>query len=214
MAEIPQWHVVGDWFDVCKCNLPCPCEFAQAPTYGDCEGVLAYHIRQGHYGDIRLDGLNLVLVGRFAGSIWTREVQDLKFGFFIDERADEQQQAAMLMIFSGQGGGWPAQFGTFIGQPEVLGIEAAPIAFEVADDLSFWRAEIPGKVVARAEALGGPTTPAGQRVQTLNPPGSEVGPGGAATRGKATADRVDAFSLKFEWDGRSSKHIPFDWTGP
>jgi hypothetical protein len=214
MAEIPQWHVAGDWFDVCKCNLPCPCEFAQAPTYGDCEGVLAYHIRQGHYGDVRLDGLNLVLVGRFEGTIWTREVQDLKFGFFIDERADEQQRAAMLTIFSGQGGGWSAQFGAFIGQPEVLGIEAAPIAFEVADDLSFWRAEIPGKVVASAEALGGPTTPAGQRVQTLNPPGSEVGPGGVATWGKATADRVEAFGLKFEWDGRSSKHIPFDWTGP
>jgi hypothetical protein len=214
MTEIPQWHVVGDWFDVCKCNLPCPCEFAQAPTYGDCEGVLAYHIRQGHYGDVRLDGLNLVLVGRFEGTIWTREVKDLKFGFFIDERVDEQQRAAMLTIFSGQGGGWPAQFGMFTGQPEVLGIEIAPIAFEVADDLSFWRAEIPGKVVARAEALGGPTTPAGQRVQTLNPPGSEVGPGGAATWGKATADRVEAFGLKFEWDGRSSKHIPFDWTGP
>jgi hypothetical protein len=36
------------------------------------------------------------------------------------------------------------------------------------------RAEIPGKVEASAEALTGPTTPAGQRVQTLNPPGSEV----------------------------------------
>ena len=40
MAQVPQWHIEGDWFDVCKCNVPCPCEFAQAPTYGDCEGVL------------------------------------------------------------------------------------------------------------------------------------------------------------------------------
>jgi len=25
MAEIPQWHVAGDWFDVCNCDIPCPC---------------------------------------------------------------------------------------------------------------------------------------------------------------------------------------------
>jgi len=27
---------------------------------------------------------------------------------------------------------------------------------------------------------------------------------------------VDApdFSFTWEWDGRSSKHIPFDWSGP
>jgi hypothetical protein len=42
-------------------------------------------------------------------------------------------------------------------------------------------AEIPGKVKARAEALTGPMTPPGKRVQTINPPGSEVGPGGVAT---------------------------------
>ena len=120
----------------------------------------------------------------------------------------------MLTIFGGQAGGVPAQLGAIWGQPEVLGIEPAPITFEVAEDLSHWRAEIPGKVLASAEALGGPTTPPGQRVQTLNPPGSEVGPGGAATWGRATADRVDALGLKFDWAGPSSKHIPFDWRGP
>jgi hypothetical protein len=61
---------------------------------------------------------------------------------------------------------------------EVRGIEYAPIKFEIADDLSYWSAEIPGKVLAKAEALTGPTTPPGKRVQTINPPGSEVGPGG------------------------------------
>ncbi len=41
MAQIPEWHVAGDWFDVCKCSIPCPCTFAQAPSSGDCDGVLA-----------------------------------------------------------------------------------------------------------------------------------------------------------------------------
>ena len=51
-------------------------------------------------------------------------------------------------------------------------------------------------------------------MQLLNPPGSEVGPGQVATWGRATADRAEAFGFKWEWDGKSSKHIPFDWSGP
>ncbi len=31
---------------------------------------------------------------------------------------------------------------------------------------------------------------------------------------KAVANRAGAFGFKWEWDGRASKHIPFDWSGP
>jgi hypothetical protein len=211
MAPISPWHVAGDWFDVCKCSIPCPCTFAQAPSSGDCDGVLAYHIRQGHYGDVGLDGLNLLGVGHFVGNIWSGETK-ATMGFFIDERATEPQRAALQLIWGGHAGGFPALFAELIG--EMRGIEFAPIKFEVADDLSRWRAEIPGRVVAHAEALTGPMTPPGKRVQTLNAPGSEMGPGTVATWGRATADTVDAFGFKWEWAGRSSKHIPFDWSGP
>ena len=87
------------------------------------------------------------------------------------------------MIFTGKAGGFMAEFGKLIG--DMRGIDYAPIKFKVADDLSYWSAEIPGKVVAKAEALNGPMTPSGKRVQTLNAPGSEVGPGTVATWGKA-----------------------------
>ncbi len=211
MAEIPKWQAAGDWFDVCKCAIPCPCEFAQAPTYGDCEGVLAYHIRKGHFGNVRLDGLNLIGLGSFKGNLWAGETK-VTMGLFIDERSDQRQREALQMIFGGRAGGFPAEFAKLVGQ--MRGIEFVPIDFEVAEDLAYWRAEIPGKVVARAEALTGPMTPSGKRVQTLNPPGSEVGPGAVATWGKATADKVNAMGFKWEWAGRSSKHIPFDWSGP
>jgi hypothetical protein len=92
----------------------------------------------------------------------------------------------------------------------------APIKLEVADDLSYWSAEIPGKVVAKSEALTGPMTPPGKRVQTLNPPGSEVGPSTVVTWGIAGTDEVNAPEIRFEWkiEGRSSKHSPFEWSGP
>ncbi len=211
-SEVPQWHVVGDWFDVCRCDIPCPCEFAQPPTDNYCEGVLAWHISEGHYGDVRLDGLSLIAVGSFEGNIWAGETKT-DIGLFINERADEGQREALQMIFGGQVGGWPAQFAELVG--EMRGIEFVPIEFELADDLGSWRAEIPGRVLASAEAISGPTTPEGQRVQLHNPPGSEVGPSGTvATWGRATADRADAFGWNFEWDGKSSKHLPFEWSGP
>jgi hypothetical protein len=183
-VDVPQWHVQGDWFDVCRCDIPCPCEFAQAPTDNWCQGVLAWHIREGHFGNIRLDGLNLIGVGEFEGNLWAGA--KAIFGLFIDERADESQREALQMIFGGQAGGWPADFAETIG--ELRGIEFVPIEFEVADDLRYWRARMPG---------------------------SEVGPSGTvATWGRATADRAEAFGWNFEWDGKSSKHIPFDWSGP
>jgi hypothetical protein len=211
-SDVPQWHAVGDWFDVCRCDIPCPCEFAQAPTDNWCQGVLAWHIREGRYGNVALDGLSAVALGYFEGNLWAGETK-ATLGLFFDEQADERQREALQMIFSGQAGGWPAEFAETVG--EIRGVEFVPIEFEVADDLAYWRATIPDKVEAAAEALTGPTTPPGERVQLHNPPGSEVGPSGTvATWGRATADRAEAFGWSFEWDGKSSKHLPFDWTGP
>jgi len=68
-ANIPEWKVSGDWFDVCKCSIPCPCEFAQAPTYGDCDAILAYHIKNGYYGRTVLDGLNVLFLSYFKGKL-------------------------------------------------------------------------------------------------------------------------------------------------
>src|SRR5919108_3494521 len=143
---------------------------------------------ESQYGDIELDGLNVLAVGQFDGNIWAGEAQ-LTLGLYIDSRADERQREALQRVFSGQAGGFMATFAALVG--EVRGLEFVPITFGVADDLAYWRAEIPGKVVAAAEALSGPTTPPGARVQLLNPPGSEVGPGQVATWGKATAHEVD-----------------------
>jgi hypothetical protein len=210
MSEIPKWDVKGDWFDTCKCNIPCPCYFAQSPTYGDCEGILAWHIRDGHYGRVPLAGLNVMALGAFEGNIWAGAKASM--GIFIDERADDRQREALQMIFGGRAGGWPGLFAGMIA--EVRGIEYARIEFEVADDLASWRAEIPGRVLASADALTGPTLLAGQRVQVHNPPGSEVGPGAVATQGKATADKAHAFGFTWERVGRSSKHMRFTWSGP
>lgn len=210
MADVPQWHLKGDWFDVCRCRVPCPCTFAQAPDEDVCEGILAWHINEGAYGDVKLDDLNVVAVGGFEGNIWAGEAKNSKMGFFIDERADDAQREAIQAIFGGDAGGWPAGFAELI--EDVVGIEYAPIEFELDEGRS-WRVEVPGKARGRAEALVGPTSPE-TAVTVHNAPGAEVGPGQVATYATASEDEVEAFGFKWSWPGRSSKHFPFEWAGP
>jgi hypothetical protein len=211
MPDVPSWHLSGDWFDVCNCAVPCPCTFAQPPTEGDCDGVLVWHIREGNFGDVKLDGLNFAAVARFIGNIWDEDTK-ADMGFFIDARADERQREAMQAIFGGQAGGWPGAFAAKLGQ--LLGMEPAEVEFQIADDLTSWSAQVPGRFTAAAEALSGPTSVPGKRTQVYDPPGSEVGPGSVATYGTVTADEVDAFGFKWSRTGRSSKHMAFDWSGP
>jgi hypothetical protein len=211
--NIPKWRISGDWFDVCSCDIPCPCTFAQSPTNGVCEGILAYHIKNGNYGETPLEGLNVLAISYFKGNIWAGETK-ADFAIYFDETANKEQRDSLNMIFSGKAGGFMAEFAKVIG--EVRAVSYAPIKIEVSEDLAYWNAEIPGKVIARAEALSGPMTPPGKRVQTINAPGSEVGPGTVTTWGKAVADEVNAPEVRFKWkrSGKSSKHIPFDWSGP
>ena len=94
------------------------------------------------------------------------------------------------------------------------GVEFAPIEFDVVGDPGWWTARIPGKVEARGEALAGPTTLPGQRVQVHNPPGAEIGPRRVATQGVAVTDQAKDFGFRWQRSGRSSKHFPFEWSGP
>lgn len=212
MTDIETWYAKGDWFDVCSCNLPCPCEFAQPPTDNHCDGVLAYHINEGSYGQTPLDGLSVVIVSEFDGNLWTTKEPIVSMGIFLDERGSPEQRQALETIFSGAAGGWPAVYAELV--DSVRGIEVAPIEFELEESLANWHVRVGSSVEASAEALTGPTTPEGARVQLHNPPGSEVGPGQIATWGVGLRQRAEAFGFHVDLSGVSSKHIPFSWSGP
>ncbi len=214
MTGIPGWHIAGDWFDNCSCAVACPCTFAQPPDNGFCDSVLFWHIQRGHYGDVNLDGLSFLRVGRWEGDLWAGKVKGTA-GLFIDERADECQAGALPLIFGGLAGGFPARIAAlFTEGRQVRGVERARITFDIAPDRAHWGAEIAGKVKAWARALTGSTSLPEKYPQLMNAPGCETGPGPQlVTWGKSTICSVDAFGYKFQWTTNSSKHIPFDWTG-
>ena len=52
-----QWRIKGDLLGACNCDWGCPCNFDAPPTNGTCQGVYTWHIREGRFGDVVLDGL-------------------------------------------------------------------------------------------------------------------------------------------------------------
>lgn len=213
---IPAWTLKGDWIDVCSCNTPCPCTFAQRPTNNRCTAMFGYRITGGRYGDVDLGGLNVGAVVRFEGNIWAGECS-CSLGLIVDDRATPEQAAGLQAIFSGQAGGWPATFAALIG--DFRGIEVVPLRIVVADDLSSWSVDVSGKYNSTTAALTGPTADPNKRVQLLNAPGSEVGPAEHSVTTWGVGDmHQEAASLFGDFDlemtQTSSKHIPFDWSGP
>ena len=115
-----QWKVAGTYFEACNCDAACPCVFTSPPTHGDCNALLGWHINQGTFADIHLDGLNAALFvytpGHMLQTKW-------KVALYVDERADAKQQDALTKIFSGAAGGHLAALVPLIG--EVLGVKSA-----------------------------------------------------------------------------------------
>jgi hypothetical protein len=206
-----QWRIVGDFIDFCRCRVPCACSWGQPPDEDECDGVLGYRIREGNYGDVKLDGLCLVGIANFKGNIWDEDVR-ADMGFIVDESADESQREALQTIFGGQAGSWPQMFAeNVLGQ--MLGMEFAPIDLQIADDATSWSVQIPGMVSSRAEIVTGPTSKPGQHVRVKNIPAAESGPNsGETTYAIASENTAEAFGMKFDWAGRSAKHIPFEWS--
>lgn len=96
---IPKWHLKMDYVETCNCDYGCPCNFNGFPTYGFCRGLLLNHIRSGNYGNINLDGLDVI----YAES-WPKAIHEGNgtMQLFITKKATNEQRDALVNIFSGE----------------------------------------------------------------------------------------------------------------
>lgn len=127
-----RWQIAGDYFENCNCNVVCPClfspnqPFASRPTEGACEVAFAFHITSGSYGNVTLDGLNVVLIARSPGPM---AEGNWSVALYLDERANEQQRQALEAIFSGSAGGPLGALAPLIST--VLGAKNVPITYHI-----------------------------------------------------------------------------------
>src|ERR1700724_605492 len=80
-----KWSLEADFLQACNCDYGCPCEFSAPPTYGSCQGMGAWSINHGRYGNINLDGLGMAFAAYWPKAI---HLGGGTIGLMIDERAN------------------------------------------------------------------------------------------------------------------------------
>jgi hypothetical protein len=121
------YEIEGKLLEVCSCNVLCPCWVGEDPDGGTCDSALAWHIDSGAIEGVDVANLTLALSVHIPGNVLTP--RSWKAAVFVDERATDEQQAALLAVFTGQKGGAIADLAGLIG--EVVSVERVPITFTV-----------------------------------------------------------------------------------
>ena len=166
-----EWRLKGDWIKNCNCAFGCPCDFNAPPTHGDCKGLVGMRIAQGHFGDVRLDGLAFVVVLDFPGALHEGNgtIQPI-----VDERADPRQREALFAILSGQHSDEGTLFHIFsLIVARVLDPIFAPIAFDFDLDGRTARVSIPGILETETQPIRNPISGAPHRIRVVMPEGFE-----------------------------------------
>jgi hypothetical protein len=96
------WAINGDHAGTCSCMWACPCQFNANPDKGNCEAVLVWEIREGHFGETALDGVRFGFAVHWPGAI---HEGDGTRQFVVDEGASEEQREALNALATGKHGG-------------------------------------------------------------------------------------------------------------
>ena len=120
------YQLEGSLLEVCTCNTLCPCWVGEDPDGGICEGVLAWHVNEGTINGTDVAGRTLALLAHIPGNILEG---NWRVVVYVDDGASDEQQAALLDVWTGKLGGPVADLAQLVG--EVLAVERAPIKFRV-----------------------------------------------------------------------------------
>ena len=207
MAAQKKWQLSGDYFENCNCNVVCPClvspsaPLSARPSQGVCDVALVFHIDKGRYDNVSLDGLNVAVIGHAPGPMgegnWT-------IAAYIDERANDQQTAALGAIFGGGEGGPMAAFAPLIGKH--LGMKKMPIKYAIKDKSR--SAEIPGILHMAVEPLG-TMHPSGEIWAAVGHP---VAPDKFALAVGSKGNTFTDHGMRWDNSGKNGHYAPIHWS--
>jgi len=172
------YRLEGRLLEVCTCKILCPCWVGEDPDRGVCDSALAYHFDRGVIDGLDVSGLTLALATHIPGNVLKGNWRVI---VFVDDKASPAQEAALVGVFSGKGGGPVADLAKLVG--EVVAVRRAPIAFDVVKGKGTLK--VGDTVEAELEPYRGPT---GQPTTLMETIFSTV-PGSPAYVGKASTYR-------------------------
>lgn len=201
------WRIQGEFLMSCNCDVWCPCVLSLGkanPTYTRCLSWWGIHVNEGHFGDVKLDGLTTALMletpGPLAEGGWS-------LGIYLDENGSPEADAALTSIFKGEAGGPISWFSIMIA--EFLGVKKVPINFESDWKNRYWRLSIPKTIDGHIEPVMGAD---GKTPTMAKNTGYWAAPDVVVA--KAKKSRIRDWGRNWDLSGQSSEYALVDWSGP
>lgn len=198
------YKIEGTLFEVCTCNVLCPCWVGEDPDGGVCEGLLGWSVEKGVINGVDVSGVTLAMLAHIPGNIlkgnWRTVV-------YMEEKATEDQEEALLSVFTGKLGGPIADMAKLVG--EVVAVERAPITTQLKEG----KGTI--KIGRNIEAEMEPFKGAAGQATALHDTVFTTIPGSPAYVGKASKyrARVPALGLNINITGHNAVQGSFRFEG-
>jgi hypothetical protein len=201
MAEQISYHLKGVFLGGCSCDWGCPCNFEAPPTKGFCEGGGIWHIEQGHYGEVQLDGLR---VGGFVHSPAALHLGNVTLLVLVDDRANARQREVIEAMFP-----TTPPFSIFYSLTSTfLGFHYVPMEVQLEGIRS--RVSIPGTLDLALAPIINPVTGEEEPATLLKPKGF------TSQLQELCATTVLRFSkegLAYDHSGKYGEFSPFEYKG-
>ena len=120
------YDIEGRLLEVCTCLAICPCWVGEDPDGGTCDSVLGWAVDKGIVEGVDVSGLTLAISVHIPGNVLAGNWRGV---VYVDDKSTEQQEAALLKVFTGQLGGAIADLAALI--TDVIAVERAPIDFAI-----------------------------------------------------------------------------------
>jgi hypothetical protein len=182
--ETTTYTIEGRLLEVCTCAAICPCWVGDDPDGGTCDSALAWYVDHGTVRDVDISDRCLALSVHIPGNVLAGH---WKAVVYVDDRCTDEQQEALLAVFTGALGGPIADVAALI--TDVVAVERAPMTFTVEQGAGTLRV---GDVV---EAQLSPFQGATGRTTTLSETVFSTVPGAPAFPGKASVFRRNSRQL-------------------
>jgi len=200
------WKISGELVLNCNCNVFCPCVISlgkHPPTEGYCHGWGAIAISEGHYGEEKLDGLNVGILldipGKMGNGNWTAAL-------YVDENASDTAVAGLEKVFSGQAGGTTGLFSMLVST--FLGTKRAPISITREGDTR--HVTIGPKVLQASVA----PVPGAKKDEDLVITNTQYWMGPDVTVAQGLKSKFRDFGRVWDLSGKSAEIVPIEWAGP
>ncbi len=203
---VPNWHLKLDYVETCNCDYGCPCNFSGFPTYGYCRALVLHHIREGNYGDTRLDGLDVIYTAS-----WPKAIHEGNgtMQLFISKSASEKQRDALVKIFSGEAKG-EGHFAVFRPTFKYI-LEPQFVDINTKIDGKRSSFSVPGIIDVQLESFKNPVTGEEQETKIQLPKGFIFKLADAA---KTNLMRILTPSMNFDDSGQNALFAQVEYRGP